>query len=887
MTLPTIKTLLLAAAALALSAAPAAAQSPVSTPSAKTLYQRRPVGPLPHGRRRGCSRSTTRPGRQRASARRPAPRAGRASTVPNAWNASDNSRRVVRRRRRLVPQGLPAPERDSGARLGRALRVGQLPLEGLAQRPADRHEHAAPTCPFEIRLPAALLKRGGVNRLVDPRRQPAPADRLPAVGPVDRPACRPAAGGTTAACCARSTCGSRPHRLQHRRRPARPPVRDLRRDGPLPRHAAQLRRRGAAGARHRRASARATVNLGTQGGRRQALRDVHASVAVANPRLWSPTSPTLYNAPLTATLGRRARSQRYTLRTGIRSIKVVGGRLFLNGRPLNFRGVALHEDSKTKGFAIDNARPRPGARVGQGARRDHASAATTRCTRTRRSAPTSSGSCSGRRSRSTRSRRSTSSSSSCASSPRASSSRDIDANGNHPSVIVWSIGNELERPARPGAGRLHPARRERARRRSTRRARSASPSPATRPPAASREYGPLDVIGVNDYFGWYPGPDGQIADRTLLSDYLDQVRACYPNKAIVVTEFGAEANRDGPVEEKGTYAFQQDFVNYHLGVYATKPWLSGAIYWALQEFRVRPDWDGGNPRPNPPIHQKGLVTLRRRARSRRSSTCSGSSARRADRRRRRRASAAGRAAPSPATISRRPWPAKRPSSTPEPREPGSSRATRRLRREGRVPGVLYGGGDDPVAFDVDARELRHALAARGAVLELAIGGDTTPAVLKDAQLPPGARRDAARRPPARRLDVAIQRGRPPRPRRRRGGPRRRGGRRARARHARAQHRGAARRHPRVDPATTSRTWRSTTRVTLSALDGADGRHAPRRPRRDRHRDAHPADARHRAEDEAIEEETELVGEGAGEAEGSEADADAGDVPADAGDAQTE
>ena len=36
-----------------------------------------------------------------------------------------------------------------------------------------------------------------------------------------------------------------------------------------------------------------------------------------------------------------------------------------------------------------------------------------------------------------------------------------------------------------------------------------------------------------------------------------------------------------------------------------------------------------------------------------------------------------------------------------PREPGSSRATRRLRREGRVPGVIYGGGADPVAFDVE------------------------------------------------------------------------------------------------------------------------------------------------------------------------------------------
>ena len=118
-----------------------------------------------------------------------------------------------------------------------------------------------------------------------------------------------------------------------------------------------------------------------------------------------------------------------------------------------------------------------------------------------------------------------------------------------------------------------------------------------------------DALGVNDYFGWYPGPNGQIADRDALPDYLESVHACYPDKAIFVSEFGAEANRDGPVEEKGTYTHQQDFVNYHLGVYATKPWLSGALYWTLKEFKIRPEWDGGNPRPNSPIHQKGLITF--------------------------------------------------------------------------------------------------------------------------------------------------------------------------------------------------------------------------------------------------------------------------------------
>lgn len=70
------------------------------------------------------------------------------------------------------------------------------------------------------------------------------------------------------------------------------------------------------------------------------------------------------------------------------------------------------------------------------------------------------------------------------------------------------------------------------------------------------------------------------------------------------------------------------------------------------------------------------------------------------------------------------------------RESGSSRATRRLRREGRVPGVLYGRGQEPLSFSVDARELRHALAGTGAVLELALGDKTTPAVLKDSHKHP-------------------------------------------------------------------------------------------------------------------------------------------------------
>jgi large subunit ribosomal protein L25 len=68
----------------------------------------------------------------------------------------------------------------------------------------------------------------------------------------------------------------------------------------------------------------------------------------------------------------------------------------------------------------------------------------------------------------------------------------------------------------------------------------------------------------------------------------------------------------------------------------------------------------------------------------------------------------------------------------ESREPDGSRAARRLRRTGKVPGVVYGGGEDPMPIEVDARELRLALAHAGAVLNLTIdGAGASPVVLKD------------------------------------------------------------------------------------------------------------------------------------------------------------
>jgi large subunit ribosomal protein L25 len=72
-----------------------------------------------------------------------------------------------------------------------------------------------------------------------------------------------------------------------------------------------------------------------------------------------------------------------------------------------------------------------------------------------------------------------------------------------------------------------------------------------------------------------------------------------------------------------------------------------------------------------------------------------------------------------------------------PRDPEGSRTARRLRREGRVPGVIYGHGDAPQHFSVDGRILRNTLAHSGAILQVTLGdGSETPVLVKDIQRHP-------------------------------------------------------------------------------------------------------------------------------------------------------
>ncbi len=71
--------------------------------------------------------------------------------------------------------------------------------------------------------------------------------------------------------------------------------------------------------------------------------------------------------------------------------------------------------------------------------------------------------------------------------------------------------------------------------------------------------------------------------------------------------------------------------------------------------------------------------------------------------------------------------------------PIGSRAVRRLRREGKIPGVIYGHGTDPVPIAVVARELRAALnteAGANQLLSLDTGSGTYLTIAREMQRHP-------------------------------------------------------------------------------------------------------------------------------------------------------
>ena len=532
-----------------------------------------------------------------------------AATVPSAWNARDDGQPSFLGSVAWYRKDFRLPSRDRAlAWIARFESVNYRATVWLNGRQLGTH--VSGYVPFELDLPNVV--RRGVNRLVvrvDNRRPPNDPTGAPGEIPVP-PGGWWNYGGILREVSLRAVDRVDVEHVQVQsqlRCPRCAATVTLSADVRNLSHATQLvHLTGRFG--------RAPVDFGVQAVPARATATFARQLVVRKPRLWSPAQPNLYGVRLAATAAAgRARptpAAGYSLRTGIRTLAVnSAGQLILNGATVvHFRGVALHEDTLSNGPVMSHA---DRLRVIALLKESHSTLLRAHYPLdpdfqdladqngillwSEIPAPYQL--------------------------PEADLGRplfrtvaldqlraNILANRNHPSVAAWSVGNEMASAAGPNqASYIRAA------------AALAKQLDPTRPVALAfaghpetpcqTAYAPIELLGMNDYFGWYTGFGGNIADRDQLPAFLDVLRSCYPHKALAVTEYGAEANRDGPLEEKGTYAFQQDFVRFHLGVFASKPWLTGSVYWALQEFRVRPFWGGGNPWGQPPLHQKGLVRL--------------------------------------------------------------------------------------------------------------------------------------------------------------------------------------------------------------------------------------------------------------------------------------
>ncbi|WP_051221607.1 glycoside hydrolase family 2 TIM barrel-domain containing protein [Conexibacter woesei] len=329
-------------------------------------------------------------------------------------------------------------------------------------------------------------------------------------------------------------------------------------------------------------------------------------------KLWGPGHPALYGASLsTGTTGSRSVWQRDSARIGLRTVSVQNGLLEVNDQPVELRGASIQEDVDGHGPALTdsdiNGIVAQLKAVGANVTRAHYALDQRLQAKLDQAgimvwsqAPIY------HRDRllETQAQRDV-----AISTVRAAVLQTRD----HPSTITHSVANELSViPDKvPGTAAFLSAARE-----------ATLDLDPTLPtsvdtlsyPGYARQnaYAAFSLLGINSYFGWYPGKPGHsTADIRSLAPYLAQMRTMYPNSGLVLTEFGAEATMTGPASEKQTYAFQSLYTQDVLKAVAAAPTLSGAIYWTLREFAIKPAWDGGAEIPGADrdsIHHKGLIT---------------------------------------------------------------------------------------------------------------------------------------------------------------------------------------------------------------------------------------------------------------------------------------
>jgi beta-glucuronidase len=334
------------------------------------------------------------------------------------------------------------------------------------------------------------------------------------------------------------------------------------------------------------------AELRDQAGRLVARAEgTEGSLTVPDARRWHPGAPYLYR--LEVCHG----NDRYPVNVGIRTVRVDGARLLVNGEAIHLRGFGMHEDAPLRGKGHDDSRMvRDFALlewVGANSfRTSHYPYAEEVLDYADRRGFMVIGETAAVGLHQGLGPEATPGAPSFGPGAADEVTRDahLDAlrelilrDKNHPSVIAWSIANEPD-SADPGArAYLAPV---------VALARSLDP---TRPICFANAGGAtpdrdtvtdlFDLICLNRYYGWYVDTADLVTARARLTEELLAWRSTY-DKPILITEFGVDTmpGLHSLPAQMWSEEFQRDFLAMSMEVFASIDAVVGEHVWNFADF---------------------------------------------------------------------------------------------------------------------------------------------------------------------------------------------------------------------------------------------------------------------------------------------------------------
>lgn len=183
----------------------------------------------------------------------------------------------------------------------------------------------------------------------------------------------------------------------------------------------------------------------------------------------------------------------------------------------------------------------------------------------------------------------------------------IQRDKNRPSVIMYSLFNEPSSHFEEFRTFLKELKEEAKRMDPTRPVTFASDHHQKEEEKADKALDIVDVICMNFYFGWYGSERGNLKEaESTLDDRLEWLHGKYPNKPIIVSEFGAEAMAGLHTKppEMWSEEYQAEFIRTYWKVLTSKDYIYGGHIWVFADFKIGQDWPTT-------MNRKGLFTRTR------------------------------------------------------------------------------------------------------------------------------------------------------------------------------------------------------------------------------------------------------------------------------------